>query len=415
MKRWKFTVGPHGAKVTAMERKAGGPVYLLAFDANLGGYRKRSLKFGVRDAKGKLVREATKKAEAKALELSNRLLRGEAPAGRVTVRELIALFRRERIGEMRERHRDEMKRELDLLEHFLGPSFPVANLGLREWGALRRERASGEIDGRALRVTDEKKRQVAGPRTVAKTLKALRQLCRFGANYRRADGAFLLERDPTSGLPIPVEKNPARPLASHDRFERLVAKADQVRMRVGRGREARSVPSYLTELLILAEGTGRRISAILALRYSDWRPNEGPYGSLRWRADSDKVGRDWVAPVGPGVRDAIERIRRDRPGVGDAWLFPSPNAADQPLSRNVATDWLRRAEKLAEMEPLPGGAWHPFRRLWATARKHLPVSDVAAAGGWVDTTTLLKSYQRVDAETLLQVVLEPRKLRESAG
>ncbi len=40
----------------------------------------------------------------------------------------------------------------------------------------------------------------------------------------------------------------------------------------------------------------------------------------------------------------------------------------------------------------------------------MPLKDVAAAGGWRDTTTLLKSYQQVDDETLVQVALEAPKL-----
>jgi CheY-like chemotaxis protein len=44
------------------------------------------------------------------------------------------------------------------------------------------------------------------------------------------------------------------------------------------------------------------------------------------------------------------------------------------------------------------------KRLWATERKHLPVKDVAAAGGWKDVTTLLECYQQPDADTLRQVV-----------
>ena len=40
----------------------------------------------------------------------------------------------------------------------------------------------------------------------------------------------------------------------------------------------------------------------------------------------------------------------------------------------------------------------------------MPLKDVAAAGGWRDTTTLLKSYQQVDDETLVRVALEAPKL-----
>ena len=59
----------------------------------------------------------------------------------------------------------------------------------------------------------------------------------------------------------------------------------------------------------------------------------------------------------------------------------------------------------ASLEPLKGGAWHPFRRAWATARKGLSLKDVAEAGGWKDTTTLLKCYAQADPETLAAVVM----------
>jgi hypothetical protein len=48
-----------------------------------------------------------------------------------------------------------------------------------------------------------------------------------------------------------------------------------------------------------------------------------------------------------------------------------------------------------------------IRRKWATERKGYPVKDVAAAGGWRDEGTMLKSYQQADPETVRQVVLHP--------
>ena len=55
--------------------------------------------------------------------------------------------------------------------------------------------------------------------------------------------------------------------------------------------------------------------------------------------------------------------------------------------------WLRLAEEKAKLPKLPHGLWHPYRRKWATERKHLSLKDVAAAGGWKSTTTLLECYQ----------------------
>lgn len=64
----------------------------------------------------------------------------------------------------------------------------------------------------------------------------------------------------------------------------------------------------------------------------------------------------------------------------------------------------RKAEKLAGLSPLRGGLWHPFRRGWATARKHLPAADAAKAGGWRDVATMQKSYVRADGDTILAAV-----------
>jgi len=50
-----------------------------------------------------------------------------------------------------------------------------------------------------------------------------------------------------------------------------------------------------------------------------------------------------------------------------------------------------------------GSLWHMFRRVWATERKDLPLKDVAAVGGWRDTSTLLR-YQQPDARTMRAVV-----------
>jgi len=126
------------------------------------------------------------------------------------------------------------------------------------------------------------------------------------------------------------------------------------------------------------------------------------------------VGREWWAPVTREVRDELEKFRRKRPGLGDGLLFPAPGSASRPLSRQVATTWLRQSERLAGLKPLPGGAWHPFRRRWATERKHLSAKDVAAVGGWIDTTTPQRCYQIEDLETMEAVLMNPRPLRDVA-
>ncbi len=177
--------------------------------------------------------------------------------------------------------------------------------------------------------------------------------------------------------------DPKQPLIDEDRYTRLLEIATP----------------RLRPLLILAHDTGRRISAIVALRWDDWCPDEGLYGALVWRAAHDKIGRTWRVPVTEAVRDAIAGLERRGP-----YLFPVQADSARPITRTVATNWLKQAERRAELAHLPGGGWHMFRRAWATARKHLSLKDVAYAGGWSETSTLANIYQKPDVETLAQVV-----------
>ncbi len=74
------------------------------------------------------------------------------------------------------------------------------------------------------------------------------------------------------------------------------------------------------------------------------------------------------------------------------------------IRRDVVSRWLLRAEKRAELPKLHRGVFHPYRRLWASERKALPSADVAHAGGWRDIETMLSSYVKSDAATVLRVV-----------
>ena len=135
------------------------------------------------------------------------------------------------------------------------------------------------------------------------------------------------------------------------------------------------------------------------------------HGWIRWPADTDKMGQESLVPIGPEVREAIDRVVADRPGIGRAYLFPTPGDQTRPMSRHLADRWLRRAEKLAGLESQGGSLWHAFRRGWVTSRKHLPTTDVASAGGWKETSTLMRCYSRPDPKPLLRVALEPVALR----
>jgi hypothetical protein len=121
-----------------------------------------------------------------------------------------------------------------------------------------------------------------------------------------------------------------------------------------------------------------------------------PHGAIRWCEDTDKVGLRFVTAIGPEVRAELDLYLRRNPRMGDVPLFPAPGRKrrkgapppkhpEKPISRDCTSLWLLRAERLAGLPKLRGGVFHPYRRLWAIERRHLPPTDVAEAGGWGDT------------------------------
>ena len=212
--------------------------------------------------------------------------------------------------------------------------------------------------------------------------------------------------------PLGVDALSLAQASNPQREEATRAVSDQIGMEMRVNGTRKSQRSYLSELLDIINGTGRRLSAVCSLTYEDLRLSEGPHGFIRWPADTDKMGHESTVPISPPVRAALDRILAERPGIGTAPLFPSPGNPTKPMTRHLADKWLRRAEKLAGLEKLNGSLWHAYRRKWATERKHLPGADVAAAGGWANELTLMKVYQQPDPETMLLVVLGGGELRE---
>jgi len=119
-------------------------------------------------------------------------------------------------------------------------------------------------------------------------------------------------------------------------------------------------------------------------------------------------------PSPPPLIAELKSFRLKLGGAFGGLMFPSHSNPSKPLSRDAFGHWLRDAEEQARLPKLDGSLWHAYRRAWATARKGLSVKDVAHAGGWSDTTTLINCYQQADDETLLEVMNYPKKITERA-
>jgi len=135
---------------------------------------------------------------------------------------------------------------------------------------------------------------------------------------------------------------------------------------------------------------------------------------VRWRGSTDKKGREWLVPVPESLVASVKAYRVRMGGMFGGLMFPDQKDHSVATDRHEFRNWLEIAEQKAELPKLDGALWHAYRRGWATSRKHLPVSDVAAVGGWRDFGTLLKCYTQADSDTMLAVMESPKKVSERA-
>lgn len=403
-KCWSVSVGDYGSRVRVFEAVVGGIIY--------GEMRDRSLPCGTRtiSLRHRNKDEAVRWARQQQLKLTN----GEGIDLSPTLARVLGLYLQHQTPSKSASEQKADERRAKMWVRVLGPAKDLSKLSMSEWQGFITSRRSGAINCHGLPVaTDE--RNVVRDASIDSDLTFLNAVMNWGCKWRETNG-YLLRENVARGFPVPVEKNPRRPLVTWERFQKVRAVAHLVRMRVGHGKNLRELPTYLPEVLDFCWGSGRRISAVLALRHSDLRLGEGgPHGAILWPASSDKCGKAWLAPMNAEVRQAVDRIIAERPGIGAAYLFPSFTREGQPVRQDAVALWLRSAEILAGVPKQNGSLFHAYRRGWATSRKFFPLVDVAATGGWSDTATLLKCYQQADSETMYRVVSEPAKLMSSSG
>jgi len=405
--RWKFTTGIRPHQVTVEEREPGGPLYVRAWDPTLwggkGAWARRSL--GHRDrerAKTYALKQAAKLQQGTSaiLDEKNKL---------ATVFVAYQAHRTPR-KTLRERRTD--ARRIEMWTRVLGGTKDPEKVSLGEWERFIDDRSSGKIDPRGHRVPEANRGRV-GTRVVEADLKWLKWVFNWASKWRTTKGRYLMRENPVRGFDIPTELDPKRPVATQDRFEAIRAKAESHTMEIRWNHKREIRQSYLAELLDIVNGTGRRISAVCQLRYEDLKLSDGRYGTIRWPAATDKQRRETLVPINPQVRAAVDRILRDRPGIGSAPLFPKPTDPTKPITIHLASNWLRDAEEMAGLMTQKGTLWHAYRRKWATERKHLPDVDVAMAGGWKSTECLKTAYQQADQGTMFEVVMGAGELREA--
>ena len=423
-KPWTKIVHEHGVKIRLFERN--GAIYrdvILGRTISANGKARtahdiRSLKHGNRD-----------QAEAEAKELAAKIAEARLTGVRpdtLTLGQLFDAYRRHKLPTVSGAWARSAKTRTHLFEHAWGRDLRVSAVDRTRIASYCQQRRSLQVVSPGLEPDMEGKRrrgyrtpQPVGDSALDAEFRWLHSAFSWACDFVKPNGERLLSFNPLPKSSArrrevgwPTEKNPRRPVASHNRY---VATMKHVGGIDPQGR--------LRCILSLARFTGRRESAICKLWASDMLLSEDqvraalageglderlaehmPHGAIRWRAATDKQDFLFITPISADTRSELDIYLRGNPRVGDVPLFPAPKDPSKSIRRETATKWLLKAENAAGQVKLKGGVFHPFRRLFASERRHLPDIDVAAAAGWKDAATMKKSYQRTDAAGVLQAV-----------
>jgi len=375
-KCWTKSLGERGARVRLYEDRPGGPIM-------------RSVFINGREVRKSLGHRDKEKATRQAYELLTALLANENALDEHSLTlGLLADYYLESPAHLSKKARTlrDEGRTLRRVVAWFGPTRRVETLSdsdVRRYTMARRQGTVMSPGAAASRPVND--------RTIGADLEMLLRALRWAVRERKTNGERLLRENPLVGVRLPTEKNPRRPVMQHDEYLKLLAVAERVH-------------PLLTVALMVAEGTGRRLSAWRNLLWGDV---DFEAGAIRWRAAHDKKGYEQVVPMSEGVKEALAAARRAQGAIGNTPVFPAPRNPARACGRHLLDGWLRKAYELAGLTRQPGGMWHTLRRKWATERKGYPIKDVTFAGGWRAERTVLGSYQQADAETVRQVVLHP--------
>ena len=373
----------YGATVRVAQRMRNGKPYgslVLAFTSE-GELRTRALKHHD-------LKEAKEQAKELSLQLTNaRAIDSGAPGAKrkVTVAQLFSRYATEVTAHKQGQQPKEDARRRALWTKYLGPNTLARDVNSEHVVSFIRDRAAGAIEVEGF---DFKKHPK--PATIDADIVWLLSV------YNWADRTKLVTGKPLANAQRPEVPEQLRPMAPEERVAKILKVADRV-----------SYPRFRL-LFIAVRWLGWRISATCKIDGTDInraKSKLAPHGMIRKRGENDKKKRDQWLPMPKALRVEIDRAQVAATGP----VFPSVKDAAKPINRWFARDRLCEAETLAKLTAIEGGDWHPYRRLWATERKGLPLTDVMGAGGWSDQRTMQKYMQQDPATTSAVMLFTPKK------
>jgi len=359
-------------------------------------------------------------------------------------------YRRERMpqfvkGGVPNPHWINMDRVIRVAETLLGRGQVVCEIGESLIDGLKKRRLEGEFEIPARWLPDQFDRLIlpapptplgpCSPRTVRGEIALLSIIFNWASRHPVAGGGgrTLLAANPLKEIPFSAgPEQPRQPVMTEKRYQIMLEYAPHVEaisrgelryqrhfedgrvvyQRNPRGRGGRRFPGvrrgYLTTLLMLARGTGKRLDALINVRVGDvlltqrqvrqkllelgWPEDwagEWPFGAIFWDPAHDKEGYSRVVPMSKRLHQQLKKYIAEMATVDpSALLFPAPSDPRRPARHAQVWRWFRRIEKVArqngaDLPTLKWGAWHPFRRQWRSERAgFFDDKLVALVGGW---------------------------------
>jgi integrase len=204
-----------------------------------------------------------------------------------------------------------------------GSGFDPRQLDRACWDHYIEERRAGRL------VVDGKTYPSVRERPIQQDLKLMIAVLNWACGFLE-NGRPLLERNPwgteirrAQRWEMPREKTPRRPTMTDELRARLCEHA----------------PSWqMTAALLLGRDTISRNSSVRQLRWDDVDLRDG---TVRWRGEFDKVGREVVTPLSDEAIRILKGVPRH---LGSPWIFTSETDPDRPTPRDTFQIWLRRAK-----------------------------------------------------------------------
>lgn len=234
-----------------------------------------------------------------------------------------------------------------------------------------------------------------GPRTERKALEYLRAATRWG--YLKAE---LLDTNPfRGGFTLPDYEPETQELIYSLQDAALLCRPHP------------EVDWRVTLACSIAWDTGRRISAISALRSEDVVAGEDRL-YLRFRREYDKGRREALVPISEETAFLIaETLTRDLVEEW-SWLFPEgrldyDDPRDKPIGRKALETLLHNAEAVLGIPSIPGRGFHGLKRAHVTVSMEISSGDTALVGdvtGNLDADLIRRVYRRQSRERMARQV-----------